>query len=379
MNHHKLKENIQSLINPAGIKINGSDPCDIKVQNDDLYERVIKNGALGLGEAYMGGWWDCDQLDEFVYRIIAAGLEHSVKSNYKILLKIIIIQLFNPQTIKRSKKVAKQHYDLGNDLYNKMLGRTMSYTCGYFNNTDSLDEAQDKKHDLICRKIGLKPGDKVLELGCGFGSFAYYAASHYGANITAVNISTEQIKYAQQLCGSLPVKIIQADYRNQSLYNPSNQQFDHVVSIGLCEHVGHKNYRKLMQIAENQLKDEGFFLLHTIGANRTWLKTNAWITKYIFPNGMIPSIEQLGAAMGNLFVMEDWHNFGGDYEKTLKSWHANFINSWSEISDKYGERFFRMWNYYLLSCAGSFRARNMQLWQLVLSKKGISGKYRIIR
>ena len=151
--------------------------------------------------------------------------------------------------------------------------------------------------------------------------------------------------------------------------------FDRIVSVGMFEHVGQKNYREYMQVAHRHLKEEGLFLLHTIGSNSTLVSGDPWINRYIFPNGMIPSISQIDKAIQGLFMMEDWHNFGPDYDKTLLAWHHNFETHWPQFKDRYGETFYRMWRYYLLACAGGFRTRKNQLWQVLLSKNGIKHSY----
>ena len=257
-----------------------------------------------------------------------------------------------------------------NDLYEAMLDRTMQYTCAYWKNASNLDEAQVNKLDLICRKIGASPGMSVLELGGGFGGLAYYLAAERGCRVVSYNISGEQVRYARALCEGLPVRFEEKDYR-EAVYEPVG--FDRVVSVGLCEHIGYKNYRGFLALVHRMLKSGGLFLLHTIGGNASYTYTDAWIDKYIFPNGMIPSVTQLGRAMEGLWVVEDWHNFGPDYDRTLMAWWHNFNSAWPKLRDKYGERFYRMWKFYLLSSAASFRTRRLQLWQLVLSKGDIPG------
>jgi len=282
-------------------------------------------------------------------------------------------KLINEQTKERSLIVGEQHYDLGNDLYELMLDNYMIYSCGYWKNATNLNEAQEAKLDLICRKLRLKPGMTVLDIGCGWGGFAKYAAEHYDVKVTGVTISKEQAKYAQEFCKGLPVTILVKDYRDVK------EAFDRVVSIGMFEHVGYKNYREFMEVSNHCLKDNGLSLLHTIGSNTTVTSGDPWILKYIFPNSMLPSICQIANAFEGLFIMEDWHNFGADYDKTLMAWHERFTKNWDKVKEKYGERFYRMWNYYLLSCAALFRARQAQLWQIVLSKKGVPGGYKSIR
>lgn len=372
------RANIEKILLGAHVRINGDRPWDIKIHNSKAYHRIIHEPSLGAGESYMDAWWDCDRLDELFFRITRYL---DPKNIYKAstLISVLIKNFFtNQQSRLRSLKVAKQHYDLGNDLYESMLGETMAYTCGYWRNAKTLDEAQRAKYDLVCRKLELQPGERVLELGCGWGGFAKFAAENYGVFVTAVNISQEQMKYAKEKCQGLPIDFVITDYRNVKAYNPRNSKFDKVASIGMCEHVGHRNYRRFIKIARDNLKESGLFLIHTIGKNRSIHFADPWIRKYIFPNGMLPSIKQISGSCENLFVVEDLHNFGTDYDKTLMAWFDNFNQHWLELKKKYGERFYRMWKYYLLSCAGGFRSRSIQLWQFVLSPKGkVSGYFSI--
>lgn len=367
------KDIIANLLDTAGITINGKNPWDIQVYNEELYQRAITEGTLAVGEAYMNKWWDCKNLDDFFTRVMSADIESKLKQNLRMLIKISLAKLINFQNKHRAFEVGEKHYDLGNDLFTAMLDSKLNYTCGYWKNATTLEEAQLAKLELVCQKLKLEPGMRVLDIGCGWGSFAKYAAENYGAKVVGVTISQQQCALAQQNCANLPVEIRLQDYRDV------NETFDRIVSLGMFEHVGHLNYRTYMKLAHDCLIENGIFLLHTIGSNVTLYKVDEWISKYIFPNGMLPSIAQIGKATENLFVMEDWHNFGADYDKTLMAWHNNFNQHWGEIKANYDERFFRMWNYYLLSCAGGFRARGMQLWQIVLSKHGIPGGYQAPR
>ena len=355
---------ICELLESVGIQINGGNPGDIKVRDSRLSDRVLREADLGLGEAYMDGWWDCDAIDEFISRILRGKLDDKVRGNWKILLHALRSRLLNQQLPAKAFVVGKRHYDLGNDLYTAMLDKRMNYTSAYWKNAANLDEAQEAKLELVCKKINLKEGMQVLELGCGWGSFAKYAAEKYGARVLGVTVSKEQVALGTELCKGLPVEIRLQDYREVE------GKYDAVVSIGIMEHVGCKNYKTYMKVVDRCLKEDGIAFVHTIGGNESVGSTNAWTNKYIFPNGMIPSIAQLGRAMEHTFVMEDWHNFGPDYDKTLMAWYANFEKAWPELKDKYGERFRRMWRYYLLSSAGGFRARHLQLWQIVFTRRG---------
>lgn len=370
---------IENLLSEAGITINGPNSWDIKIYNEQFYSRLLTNVSLGLGETYVDKWWDCSNLDQFFYKILTSNIQTKVSFSYlfwkNFLRKFFFKNLhyfFNYQTKDKSKAVGKIHYDIGNDLYQIMLDKRMTYSCAYWKNASNLDEAQERKLELICQKLYLKPGMKILDIGCGWGSFAKYAAERYQTAIIGITISKEQYEFANFICAGLPIELHLQDYRD---LRAINFQFDRIVSLGMFEHVGFKNYSTYMNIVARCLKEDGLFLLHTIGANNSNVATNEWINAYIFPYGQIPSINQIGSAIEGLFVMEDWHNFGIFYDQTLMSWHQNFNDHWDKLRHKYDERFRRLWNYYLLSCAASFRARENQLWQIILSKKGVIGGY----
>ncbi len=370
MNSMQLKT--QKLFDEAGITINGKRKFDIQVHNDRLYQKVFANGSLGLGEAYMEGWWDCEALDDFFYRVTAAQLERRVKP-IREMGTILKASLMNLQKPSRAFDIGKHHYDIGDDLYEAMLDKRMIYSCAYWKGTRTLDKAQENKLDLVFRKLGLKKGMRVLDIGCGWGGALQYAAEKYGATGVGITVSHNQAVRAKKVCKDLPVEIRLDDYRKLE------GTFDRIWSIGMIEHVGAKNYRTFMQIAHRCLNPDGLFLLHTIGGNRSASKTDPWIGKYIFPNSMIPSIRQLGLAIEDLFVMEDWHNFGTEYNKTLLRWYKNILSHRDQLCENYDERFFRMWQYYLLCCAGAFRSRKLNLWQIVLSPNGVSGGYQSFR
>lgn len=366
------EDTVKELFAKAGVHVNGDQPGDILVHNDQFYDRVLTEGSLGLGESYMEGWWDAKQLDEFFFKVDSAELDKAVHDTH-LILNTFKARLFNMQSQRLSKRVAQRHYDLSNEFYRHMLGPQMQYTCAYWKQTKTLSEAQDHKLDLICRKLQLKPGERVLELGCGWGGFARFAASHYGCSIVAYNISEQQVAYARRWCEGLPVDIRHCDYREAS------GEFDKVAAIGICEHVGYKNYRTLMEVAHRTVKPHGLFLLHTIGNNASTTTGDPWFDKYIFPGGMLPSVAQLSAAIEGLFVLEDWHNFGTDYDRTLLAWQENVDRHRGQLPAAFDDRFFRMWRYYLLSLAGAFRARTIHLWQIVLSKHGLVGGYESVR
>ncbi|GAB2719503.1 cyclopropane fatty acyl phospholipid synthase [Halomonas garicola] len=359
----------EALLAEADIRINGDRPWDIQLKAPGVIEQALSRGNLGLGESYMHGDWEAEALDQFFYRLMRARLNRRVKST-QLAYHALRARLLNLQSAKRAWQVGQEHYDLGNEFYAAMLDGRMTYTCGYWKDAATLDDAQAAKLELVCRKLGLEPGMRVLDIGCGWGSFMAYAAEHYGVECVGLTISTEQAEFGKRLMKQgLPVAFRLRDYREET------EKFDRVVSIGMFEHVGRKNYREFMEVANRCLKEDGMFLLHTIGKNVASTPPDPWIDKYIFPNGEIPSFNRIAEAVDGLFVLEDVHNFGADYDHTLMAWHDNFCESWPQFREAYGDTFYRMWRYYLLSCAGGFRARELQLWQLVLSKHGVEGGY----
>ncbi len=371
--NNKYKFLAEDILRIAGIEINGSNPWDIQVYNDKFYRRVLTEGDLGLGEAYMDEWWDVPKLDEFIFKVLRAKLEDKIKYNFKIAIMFLKAKIFNLQSKNRAYIVGEKHYDLGNDLFQNMLDKRMNYSCAYWDSADNLEKAQENKLDLICKKLYLKPDMKVLDIGCGWGAFGKFAAEKYGVSVVGVTVSKEQVALGKKLSKGLPVEFRLMDYREL------NEKFDRIVSVGMIEHVGYKNYRSFFEIADRNLKEDGLFLLHTIGDLISEKSAGPWTNKYIFPNGMLPSIAQLSKSLEGLFVIEDLHNFGQDYDKTLMAWYENFNNSWDKIKNNYSDRFYKMWEFFLLSSAGAFRARRDQLWQFVLSKNGILNGYKSFR
>ena len=368
----RLKDTTQELLSLADVRIGGGRPWDITVHDQKFYQRALSQGSLGLGESYMDSWWDCQRLDEFFFRVLRARLQSRVKKSPGLVYQVLLARITNRQSRKRVFEIGESHYDLGS-LFEHMLDERMVYSCAYWKEARTLDEAQENKLELICRKVGLQAGMKVLDIGCGWGSLARYAAEKHGAKVVGITVSKEQVEQGKRLCAGLPVEIRLQDYRDVS------EKYDRVVSVGMFEHVGYKNYRTYMEVVHRCLKDDGLFLLHTIGGNKSVRSVDPWMNKYIFPNGMLPSVKQIGQAIEGLFVMEDWHNFSADYDRTLLEWHRNLEQHWDALKSRYDDRFHRMWTYYLLSCAGAFRARGNQLWQIVLSKDGVLGGYHSLR
>ena len=363
-----LKKRVQRLLDPADVRLDGERPWDIQVHEDGFYSRALTHGSLGLGESYMEGWWDSRALATTMHRLLTAQVDRYVLTfdDLRIALHAALVNLQRP---RRAFEVGERHYDLGNDLYAAMLGERMVYSCGYWREASDLDSAQEAKLDLVCRKLQLRPGMRVLDIGCGWGEALKFAAERYGVSGVGVTISNNQVDYARERCRGLPIEIRLQDYRDV------DERFDAVLSIGMFEHVGVKNYRRYFELARRCLAKDGLFLLHSIGTNLSTSHTDPWIEKYIFPNSMLPSAAQITHASEGLFVLEDWHNFGADYERTLTAWRDNIERAWPSLGPRYDERFRRMWRYYLGTSIAVFSSRQAQLWQLVLSPEGVPGGY----
>ncbi len=364
---------VEEMLAEAGVAINGPRAWDIRVHNPALFKRILQEGSLGFGESYMDGWWECERLDMLFTRILQAGVDERLPKSLSDIARIAYARLFNRQSRKRAWQVGKEHYDIGNDLFRAMLDPYMQYSCGYWKEAQTLEQAQQAKLRMICEKLQLKPGMTLLDIGCGWGGLAQFAAQNYGVSVHGVTISAEQQKLALARCAGLDVEILLQDYRDL------DRQFDRIVSVGMFEHVGPKNYETYFSVAARNLKPDGLFLLHTIGSNQTDLNVDAWIDKYIFPNGCLPSVRHIAEASEGRFVMEDWHNFGADYDRTLMAWLENFKRAWPDLMGGYSERFERMFTYYLNACAGAFRSRNIQLWQVLFSPAGVEGGVRVYR
>ena len=364
----RYRRRAEALLAEADVRVGGDNDWDLEVHDPRFFARVLGQGSLGLGESWMDGWWDTQSLDGLLLRLMQADLDKRIYSAAEVA-DGVAAWLVNRQRGRRSYVVGERHYDLGNDLYEAMLGERMVYSCGYWREARDLDAAQEAKLDLCCRKLGLKPGMRLLDIGCGWGEMLKFAAERYGVTAVGVTISREQAEYARRLCEGLPVEVRLQDYRSL------DERFDRIISIGMFEHVGVRNYRTFFRVARRSLEPDGLFLLHTIGSNVSRNRTDPWIAKYIFPNSMIPSAAQTTRALERRFVIEDWHNFGVDYDRTLQAWRDNIEAAWERLPSRYDERFRRMWRFYLAGSMASFRARRINLWQIVLSPEGVPGGY----
>lgn len=357
------------LLTEAGIVVDGPNPWDPQIHDPRFWQRLFAQGSLGLGEAYMDGWWDCADLAEFFARVTGANIEDKLRVTPNLVWQLFLSKALNMQTVARSRRVAQMHYNQ-TAAYEASLDRRMTGSCGYWpEGVNDLDAAQEAKLDLICRKIGLKAGQTVFDIGCGWGAFMGFAAEKYGARCVGVTVSPDQAEYGRRRYAGLPVDFQVKDYRDFT------GKADHVVSMGMFEHVGHRNFRTYFELARRVVADDGLFCLHTIGSATTRTTIDPWIEKYIFPGGVLPSLAQVGTAIDGLFTVIDLHNIGPHYDRTLCAWYDNFAAKWPKPADAEGERFFRMWKYYLLCCAGGFRSRAIQVWQFVLATRGVPEGY----
>lgn len=357
------KDVAQALLALADVRVDGTRAWDITVHNEDFYARILRLGSLGLGEAYMDGWWDCHALDEFFCRIFSAGLERKAGRDWRFAWRYLLASAFNRQTRSRARQVAEQHYDLGNQLYQHMLDRRMVYTSARWDHASCLDEAQELKLDFVCQKLELRPGMHILDIGCGWGGLVRFAVEKYGVRATGITISRDQLQLGREICTHMPIELRLQDYRDLV------GRFDRIASLGMFEHVGYKNYRTFFEVVHRSLSPGGLFLLSTIGSTRSVRMTDPWIEKYIFPNSHLPSPLQISGAIEGLFAIEDWENCGSDYDRTLVAWFQNFDKNWNKLSSRYDTRFYRMWKYYLMASAASFRSRKNRVWQILLSRQ----------
>jgi cyclopropane-fatty-acyl-phospholipid synthase len=356
---------VRELFELAGIQIGGHAPGDIRVHDRRFYERVLRDASIGFGESYMEDWWETDALDVTIDKVMRADLKRKITGSWRLRALTVKAAVLNLQAKSRAGRSIEAHYDIGNDLYTRMLDRRMVYTCAYWKDATTLEAAQEAKLDLVCRKIGLRPGMRVLDLGCGWGGFASWAAEKYGCTVLGVTLSKDQVSLGNQLWKHLPVELRLCDYRDVT------GTYDRVVSIGMMEHVGPKNHGEMMSVIERCLGEDGVALVHTIANNRSLRHGTPFIEKYIFPNAVAPSLAQIGHAIEGKLVLEDLHNIGPDYDPTLMAWWANFDRTYPELDhQRYDRKFYQMWKMYLLAAAGASRSRDGQLYQFVLTRTG---------
>jgi len=363
MTIRRAEDAVRELLSESDIIIGGHRPWDIRVLNPGFYERALEGGSLEVGESYVDGWWECDRLDQLFHRALLADMHVTLAKSVRGRLEAIRLRLTH-HAERPAPPPPRTHDLLGNDLFRAMLGARMAYSCAYWSDTATLDEAQDAQFELVCRKLELKPGMTILEHGCGWGAFAKYAAERHGAGVLGVADSPQQAELAREMCRGLPVEIVVQDFREVQ------GRFDRVVSLGVLERIGAEGYRAYMEHAARALKNDGIALLHTAGRNVTEMRVDPWVARHFRADAAPPSLRQISAALEGLFVMEDCHNLGPQFDPTLLAWHVNLERSWPSLSARYGERLRRVMKYYLLSSAGSFRSRRTQVFQIVMTKTG---------
>lgn len=329
------------------------------------WNRFLKEGLFGLGEEYIKGNWQVERLDELIVHLIENYAHTQSKWNIRILAYLAHSVLFNPQSGRGAFVVGERHYDLGNDLYRAMLDSSMSYTCGVWRGGQSLEDAQRMKLRTICEKLELSPGMRVLDIGCGWGNFAELAAQEYGARVVGLTISKEQAQFARERCKDLPVEIRLQDYREFS------EPVDRVVSIEMIEAVGRKNLGRFYDTITRSLAPGGLFVLQAISAESFNSRSNVfldqyvlWLLRHIFPNGYLPRPSDLVGPLTKGFSVEHQESFGHDYARTLLAWKENFDRNWPSLKAKYGERFWRIWQYYLQGCRAFFLTGRCNVYQL---------------
>jgi cyclopropane-fatty-acyl-phospholipid synthase len=360
------REAVEQLFRAADIRIGGGRPWDIQVHDERFFPRVLAGGTLGFGEAYVDGWWDCEALDVMCCCAIRARIEERFASSLRDLFAFTISLLSNRQSRRRACQVGETHYDLGNDFFQAMLDPWMQYSCALFGKGDDLAAAQRRKLEMICQRLQLQPGLRLLDVGCGWGGLAKYAAENHGCSVVGLTISREQQQFAERWCRGLDVQILLRDYRE------IQGTFDRAVSIGMVEHVGFKNYRTYLRKVADSLGKGGRFLCQGICNPVTSNQLDPWIRRYIFPNSLLPSLSRLTKAAEGLFLVEDLRNLGPHYDPTLVAWERNFQRAWPRFAEHFDERFRRMWRFYLLSCAGAFRARSLQVYSILFRKDGVA-------
>lgn len=368
---------VVDLLSRAGVGVDGRQPWDLRVLDDRFYGRVAAQASLGFGDSYVDGWWECPRIDELIHRLLSHDLEAELGTDLGVRLQLLKAKLWNLQAPSRSPAVAA-HYDLGNEFFERVLGKTVMYSCAYWRRAGDLDAAQLAKIELVANKLDVVAGDHVVDLGCGWGALAEHLATTRGCRVTAVTISPAQASYVRRRCAGLPVDVIEADYRDPRVVAAG--PYDKIACVGMMEHVGRKNYRSFLALCARLVKRDGLCLVHTIGTSVTTDVTDPWIERRIFPGSVLPSVVDVARAAEGQLTLEDWHSLGADYDRTLLAWHDNFAAYAASGELRRGERFERTWRYYLLSFAGCFRTRRtIQLWQMVFSRDGKQGGYASIR
>lgn len=353
----------KAFLEQADIQVEGSRPWDIKICHPGFFKCIMQQGLLGLGESYMDGWWECERLDIFVYKFLSGQLDEALPTHLHDILKFFSAKLLSIRSDENNSKRGHNDYEIGDDIFAIMLDSYMQYSCGCWRQATCLNEAQTAKLDMMCEKLQLTPGMRVLDIGCGWGGTAEYMARHYDVYVEGITDSTEQQKIAQARCEGLNVTIMLGDFRD-----PLDDQFDRIIALGTLQNIGLKSYKTFFEWVASCLRPDGFFLLQSIGSGQLVNHIGPWINKYIFPGGCLPSGEQIIHSTQPYLHIEDWINLGEDYDKTFMAWEKRINTAWPELRHHYSPKFKRMLDYYLCSCAGFLRARKLNMWEVVFSR-----------
>jgi cyclopropane-fatty-acyl-phospholipid synthase len=330
---------------------------------------LLRSPSMGLGECYRKGLLEVHGDILVVSNEMMAALVKKQAGRYYGPKIRSLLHAVKVNSKNKSRHNVNHHYDLGNDFYKLWLDERMVYTCAYFEKpTATLDEAQVAKLEHVCRKLNLRPGQTVIDAGCGWGALAIHMAEHHGVRVIAYNLSSEQIDYARQQAAAKQlggrVNFLQEDYRD------INTCCDAFVSIGMLEHVGLANYGHLGTLVHRCLKPGGFGLIHSIGRSHA-AKADPWITKYIFPGGHMPSLsEMMRVFEPHRFSILDIENLRPHYARTCAIWLENFEAQAGHIAEIYGEEFVRMWRLYLAGSSAGFQSGTLQLFQILFAPKG---------
>ena len=366
-------ENFKAYMSARGIQVNGPNDWDLQVHDDSWIREIELKGTLAIGDAYVSGLWDCKALDELVCRLFSNMKREMLFPSLQMLTVNLWNRLSNPQAGTRAKKVIDAHYEKYIDVIKYFIGPSLCYSCAWWEHSDNLADAQKAKMDLVCRKLQLAKSDRVLDIGCGYGALANHAAEYYGCHVTGITLSPRQAELATARFPSPLIEFRAMDWQSDEFMQLG--EFDKIMSVGMFEHVGRKNYTIFFKRCSHLLRSHGLFLLHTIGRS-VKASIDLWVDRYIFPGGSLPKLGDLDEVEAQNLILEDLQNIGAHYDMTLCAWQANLDHGQATGELDLDEKDLRFWRYYLLSFAGAFRVRKrLQVWQLLLAKSGVIGGY----
>lgn len=344
------------------------DDFKLRIKTKEALKSLLIDMSLGFGEGYMNG--DIE-VEGDLNQVVRVGLSYIKlqKRTRQSLFNIFKLNILQSNSRKAAKQNISHHYDLGNDFYRLWLDLKMIYSCAYFRNDhDSLEQAQMQKIDMCCRKLQLKPNERLLDIGCGWGSLLINAAKNFGVQGTGITLSKEQLEYGRQQVSQEGLEDrVHLEYLDYRELAQLNKTFDKIVSVGMFEHVGKANMKHFLENARKVLRPGGLLLLHTIGKTAEE-PTDSWIRKYIFPGGYLPDLGSIlhnTTHLGLDFI--DCENIRVHYSKTLDKWGKRFERNEKRIRTMFDDRFFRMWRFYLTSCSASFLHGGMHVFQLLFS------------